>query len=567
MQVDKLRSVIIGHQHDDGATLIKFDLSPWQARWPDVVCHIDAMRPNETTAYQPFTTQQDSYLYWLVTSYDTALIGGPHHSDGGRAQIVGQANGKTVVSEQFNTSILESIDDNSGGEIPEPVQTWLEYILGELAKIGNLDNLDTTAHNNLVAAINEVYEGLRPRGYYDEIEKLEDYAYVVYYSDLDYTLLNVSSGDTALGGCSAVRVGNFYGRNFDWTYNDFPEFVIHTQHANGRNETWGTVGQIIGLDRETVEAGTKSPLYCVAPFRIVDGINEHGLAMNSNVVPLDKGPNDGIPTEASLIDVSVRSLVRYVLDNFATAEEAIDHLQKYVTIHQSSYMTSLGFELHWLIADASSTYVLELIDGHLVATTADQMTNFHVSGTIFNEDGTVYTPYTSDETHNAELTNNITPHAAGLERWNALVAGKQSATSLAAMRMLMSQIKYTNAYQPANNWCTEFTGISSLTAGSPYEDFLPALTVAHQMYLNRSRETADTWQTTHSIVFDLAAKAMHIIFQEGTTEYEFACDAILEKIGNLANLETEAKQNLVAAINELAAEISVLSQQIADLNI
>ena len=52
-------------------------------------------------------------------------------------------------------------------------------------------------------------------------------------------------------GCSAVRNGNFYGRNLDYFITEVPEFVIHTPAAEGRHATMG-VGRLEGLTAEVI---------------------------------------------------------------------------------------------------------------------------------------------------------------------------------------------------------------------------------------------------------------------------------------------------------------------------
>ena len=54
---------------------------------------------------------------------------------------------------------------------------------------------------------------------FSEKHKIKDYLYEMYYNELDYDYANEyflnTKTDLINGGCSAVRNGNFYGRNLD----------------------------------------------------------------------------------------------------------------------------------------------------------------------------------------------------------------------------------------------------------------------------------------------------------------------------------------------------------------
>lgn len=64
-------------------------------------------------------------------------------------------------------------------------------------------------------------------------KKLADYLYSIEYAD--YTP-DLTTGDHVKKGfaCSAVRNGNFYGRNLDLDYSNVPEFVIKIAAKEGR---------------------------------------------------------------------------------------------------------------------------------------------------------------------------------------------------------------------------------------------------------------------------------------------------------------------------------------------
>lgn len=161
---------------------------------------------------------------------------------------------------------------------------------------------------------------------YENIRKVADYLYEVWYDSLDYDYgFKVYAEDFAIPAraaqCSAVRKGNFYGRNFDWVFNEQAEFIVHTPSKCGRYATLGTASAVGNLTNASVASREFNQYYRFLPFKTVDGINEKGLVINSNVVPTgDKGYNAvAYPTGETLLTISPRMIPRYVLDNFATA--------------------------------------------------------------------------------------------------------------------------------------------------------------------------------------------------------------------------------------------------------
>ena len=69
-------------------------------------------------------------------------------------------------------------------------------------------------------------------------KKLADYLYYMEYTDY---VPDLTTGENVKMGfaCSAVRNGNFYGRNLDLDYADVPEFVIKVAAKEGRYASIG----------------------------------------------------------------------------------------------------------------------------------------------------------------------------------------------------------------------------------------------------------------------------------------------------------------------------------------
>lgn len=163
----------------------------------------------------------------------------------------------------------------------------------------------------------------------------------------------------------------------------------------------------------------------------------------------------------------------------------------------------------------------------------EYMTNFFLSDVVLNDDGTVFTP--ADDDGNAIEDNNITPHGAGLERYNYIVENIGSANTKAGMRTMMNGLLYSKAYitseSPASPvWCTEFVGIENLTAGSPAADFEHVLDVTGELYAKRTREKPIVWHTVHSAVYDINNMTMNIVVQEDGEELNFTIGDTIESL-------------------------------------
>lgn len=110
----------------------------------------------------------------------------------------------------------------------------------------------------------------------------------------------------------------------------------------------------------------------------------------------------------------------------------------------------MNYELHFMIADENKTYVLEIIDNVvriIDVTNKPMMTNFYLYGVTFNADGKTYYPAINDATHNAKITNGVTDHGCGLERYAKIVDAYSELNDLNSMANFMAHdLRYTNAY-------------------------------------------------------------------------------------------------------------------------
>ena len=156
-------------------------------------------------------------------------------------------------------------------------------------------------------------------------KKLADYLYYMEYTDY---VPDLTTGEQVKTGfaCSSVRNGNFYGRNLDLDYADVPEFVIKVAAKEGRYASIGMAADLT-LKSHEVERISEARLLAL-PNMTFDGINENGVAMNSNVVPaIDLDFATLLSTNYGKPRLHALAVVRYVLDHAKSAAHGVELLK------------------------------------------------------------------------------------------------------------------------------------------------------------------------------------------------------------------------------------------------
>ena len=370
---------------------------------------------------------------------------------------------------------------------------------------------------------------------YDSLKRIEERLYEISYDAIDYASAGKAFADGKAeinaSGCSSVRNGNYYGRNLDWFFDDCVEVIVHTRASKDRLATLGVVGAVSAISKTAVDNGSIRNMLDIIPFFVVDGVNEKGVFINVNVAPAAdlKTPNTQImPTGEVRETINSGMLVRFVLDRFSSAEEAVRYLQQHVSIKLNENLTKFHFETHWMLGDELQTYILEMLDDRLVVQCADKnsgtniagrpiMTNFYLNtpGVTFGKDGKVATNHDGQPNQSG-----ITPHGIGLERYNLAVEEYRGADSFLGMRKLMSDLYCSRAYNIYMDepWYSEFAE-GELTNSSPIEDY--GVEKRLKKYSNRSRAdgTNGIWVTTHTSIYDIANRQLYIIVAEEMTGY------------------------------------------------
>ncbi len=321
-----------------------------------------------------------------------------------------------------------------------------------------------------------------------EVKGMGGYLYEAEYqptTDENYAMLNNICKLLFMptqGGCTSLRRGNLYGRNFDFFCDRYADIVVWTPAGNGRYASvaldGGMLGRtlgnavallnpdfctkarldkiIAGDDLQTVSVPglgevSEGLWLTLLPYVSMDGINEKGVVCNINVAQSGKGMGQlttGTNPEAEK-EIYVALLPRYILDNCASAKEAVDKLREF-NIWASVSPENPQTEYHIMIADKENTYVVEFRDNKmLVKEISDRpyMTNFNV---LLDEDKMI-----DVDEKGCVVRSAISNYAGsegdrgnghGVDRYDTVAKGYASVNSRESMRELLDKASYGKLY-------------------------------------------------------------------------------------------------------------------------
>lgn len=327
------------------------------------------------------------------------------------------------------------------------------------------------------------------------MNRVDTYLYDCIYNQLDYNFAEeyfATHYTPYSGGCSSFRVGKYYCRNLDWFYDNLVDFVVRVPSTSTTYATIGVAGTIAGLDKSAVEYGNYSELYKILPFRIVDGINEKGLAGNVNVVPYEQSFGHTTHTNLGKQRMNFLMLLRYLLDHCDSVQSAIDTIDNLdIYIPQE-----VGYESHIMLADTNRTVVIEFKNNQAKIIDSWLMTNFYLFDTTTTSSGIDF--------------STVTDYGEGLERYNLILANQDN--SREGLWKLMKDTRFTNAYRDISiPWLTEFTG-NGITIHDT-EELTSKYISAKNAFPDRQRD-ATFWQTVHSSMYNMENYELEVNVQE-----------------------------------------------------
>ena len=336
------------------------------------------------------------------------------------------------------------------------------------------------------------------------VTKVDDMLYEVTYDKYSAEIPDSSASVQMTGemSCSSVRNGGFVGRNFDYFMNQCPTFVIRTTAAEDRYATIG-VGRLAKTNSEMVEKGLTQQKLDLLPWFVLDGMNEKGLVVTSNVVfRADWGEVPHTGTNPDAPELNVLFITRLLLDHCATVDESVAYLENYnITAMNSELM-----DLHYMISDPEKTCVVEFYNNEILVKEQNIMTNYFIN------------------------LDKIPEHPDGLERMQILKENYDEGRTMEGMYKLMQRVRYTNLYNAANKWYSEL-GLTYSQIQNPSDKIDEMLLSMQKEYEdelkyieeNGLRENTEWWDTVHNTIYDIANNkiwvTVHERYEEGPHEF------------------------------------------------
>lgn len=315
----------------------------------------------------------------------------------------------------------------------------------------------------------------------------------------DYVVEDDFDNNVAYGACSVVRNGNYIGRNYDYTYNDLPEFVTYVKAKQGRYASLSIACDFSIHEKDLIDGKISDDALSKIPNFTLDGINEKGVYCSINVVALETDATGG--TNPNGEPLYVWCVPRFVLDNAGSADEAIELLKNRNIIGATS---SDVIYYHFFVADKEKSYIVEIIDNSL-------------SVKQYEGNEQILTNYYRNIDH-------LTKHASGIERYQILKDNYEEGNSIKGMQKLLYRVKFSDVYNKEQNpYRLSDSGFSQeeITTGFSNEKLNDFYSKASERYniiiSNDLRDLPDSdsiWITISNSTYDLENKTLNLYVQE-----------------------------------------------------
>lgn len=385
-------------------------------------------------------------------------------------------------------------------------------------------------------------------GMHSSVKHIAPYLHEITYDDYREDTEYETIKEAEAFGCSSVRNGNFYGRNFDYVFNDTPEFVVRVKANKKKNRHESiAIATHFGLRENKLLKGRYHKQLELIPNLTMDGINDAGVICSSNVVSMEPNGEEGVqipetrPNDHDAKDLHVLFIPRFVLDNATSADDAVAKLRT------MNIMGNLNkkMNIHTMIADKNKTIVVEFFK--------DITSSHNHFDVIAKEKPGIEAIMTNHYLNmDGHAKGWINDEKFGNERLEILKNGYNTVHKLEDMTALMRKVQFSIAYSKTGHnpvpygitttdgqhgnltseWYSENIKQSVIASASKYtyaqcEEFAAdSLGPLKDAYEKKIREEAKSefWITTHNTTYDMEKKMLRVIVQE---DYEHWYDYYL----------------------------------------
>lgn len=260
-----------------------------------------------------------------------------------------------------------------------------------------------------------------------------------------------------------------------------------------------------------------------------DGINDHGVVVNINVVAKDdlvKAGKENTETQKGSGKLKVHQdfLPAYLLAHSTSAVDAVLKMKNDINI----YGDLGGLEyVHCMISDIKDTFVVEIIGNEVIAIgydSNDPADNTAIGAKVRSNELPIMTNWylNYDELPISALVKDdkYTFNACGLERYGILSANYANSEPMAD---LMKRARYTNEmlldvthpdfpFSDLGAGC--IYGLSTYNTSEVFKKFVDSDREKMRIALETENRDLGIWITSHNTVYDIANKTFTLVFEE-----------------------------------------------------
>ena len=406
-----------------------------------------------------------------------------------------------------------------------------------------------------------------------QVTKVSNYLYETtldYDYDIDEAKELIEKNEPVMGGCSSISIGNLRARNFDWLYSNGIVVMVRSTKTENRHASIA-VSPLVKLDEDIAKDGKYHELYELLPYISVDGTNDAGISINTNVVNRDQLGHWEMKTEATDDDLTELLIPRLILDNCSNLSEIIPLLEKYDWISMPKYETHMMVTGPRSSDDATvTTAVLEFVpfteggktyrrlccisqdEKDIAIVGGDAARFWHSKADIFIMTNFHLWHFEADKDRKGRLLS-ATEHPSGFERYEILEAAANTAYEVIGgpdsltfqhMQDIMYTVNYSNMYNiyQDNFWYSEsmpelITKEDLINATdeqrSPHGDLNNLIKGKDNCFINGFKETLkswgnrdrkvknDFWESVHTTIYNYEERTIKIAVHEGSDYREY----------------------------------------------